>query len=245
MIALFDDFGFDGPYVGQVKLVIERERPGTRVIDLQHDAPACNPRAAAYLLAALAQETPLDTVVLAVVDPGVGSDRRAAVVRADGRWFVGPDNGLFNMVIAQARQAEWWDLAWRPSRLSATFHGRDLFAPVAAALTAGRAPPGDLVPVAERCDSGWPTDLYEVIYIDHYGNAVTGIRAETLDETTQLSAAGQTFRHAPTFAAAEEGAPFWYGNSIGLVELAANRRSVAEVCGIVPGDRVDQVRVTE
>jgi hypothetical protein len=241
MIALFDDFGSDGLYVGQVKLVIERERPGTRVIDLQHDAPACNPRAAAYLLAALAPETPLDTVLLAVIDPGVGSDRRAAVVRADGRWFVGPDNGLFNMVIARARQAEWWDLTWRPSRLSSTFHGRDLFAPVAASLAAGHAPPGDLVSVAERFDTGWPADLFAVIYIDRYGNAVTGIRAETLDETTLLCAAGQTIRHAPTFAAAEEDTPFWYGNSIGLVELAVSRRSVVERYGLVIGDPVEPV----
>src|SRR5688572_23638495 len=102
MIALFTDFGVNGPYVGQMKAVLARAAPGVAVIDLLHDAPAFNPRASAYLLAALAREFAEGAVLLCVVDPGVGTTRRPLVARLDGRWFVGPDNGLFNVAAAHA-----------------------------------------------------------------------------------------------------------------------------------------------
>ena len=98
MIVLFTDFGLSGPYVGQMKAVLHREAPGVAVVDLFADAPAFDPRRSAYLLAAYATEFPPPTVVLAVVDPGVGGERRPVVVEADGRRFVGSDNGLFELV---------------------------------------------------------------------------------------------------------------------------------------------------
>ena len=109
---------------------------------LAHAAPAMNPRASAYLLAALAPSIKGEASFVCVVDPGVGTERRALALRADGRWFVGPDNGLLDVVGRRAQAAEWWEITWRPEQLSATFHGRDLFAPVAAKLARGEAPPG-------------------------------------------------------------------------------------------------------
>jgi S-adenosylmethionine hydrolase len=106
MILLFTDFGYEGLYVGQMKAVLARDAPNVPVIDLMHDAPAHDPRSAAYLLAALVPEMPEGAVCLAVVDPGVGSDRTPLVVNADGRWFVGPDNGLFEIVQRRAKHAE-------------------------------------------------------------------------------------------------------------------------------------------
>ncbi|MDJ0611876.1 MAG: SAM-dependent chlorinase/fluorinase, partial [Kiloniellales bacterium] len=91
MILLFTDFGLEGPYLGQVRSVLHREAPGVPVIDLVADAPAFDPRAAAYLLAALAPAFPAGSLFLAVVDPGVGSDRPALAIEAGGQWFVGPD----------------------------------------------------------------------------------------------------------------------------------------------------------
>src|SRR5690348_15322031 len=140
MIVLFTDFGATGPYVGQVKAVLAREAPQQPVIDLLHQAPAMNPRASAYLLASLAPSIKGDAAFVCVVDPGVGTARRALALRADGRWFVGPDNGLLDVVARRARETEWWEIAWRPQDLSATFHGRDLFAPVAARLARGETP---------------------------------------------------------------------------------------------------------
>jgi S-adenosylmethionine hydrolase len=125
MIVLFTDFGAAGPYVGQVKAVLAREAASQPVIDLLHEAPAMNPRAAAYLLAALAPSIKDDAVFVAVVDPGVGTARRALALRADGRWFVGPDNGLLDVVALRAQAVEWWNLPWAPQEVSATFHGRD------------------------------------------------------------------------------------------------------------------------
>ncbi|HDP89882.1 MAG TPA: hypothetical protein ENN42_08000, partial [Thioalkalivibrio sp.] len=140
MLHLFTDFGLQGPYVGQLHAAILRAAPGTTVIDLLHDAPMFRPRAAAHLLAACAGESRSGDVFVCVVDPGVGTARRPLALRADGLWFVGPDNGLLEVVAARADATAWWQISWRPARLSASFHGRDLFGPVAARITAGDPP---------------------------------------------------------------------------------------------------------
>jgi S-adenosylmethionine hydrolase len=240
VIALFTDYGLSGPYVGQLKAVLAREAPGVAVLDLQHDAPAHNPRAGAYLLAALLSELEPGTVVVAVVDPGVGTLRRGAIVRVDGRWLVGPDNGLFNVVLRQGAQSEWWDIDWQPKRLSSTFHGRDLFAPVAARMARGGRPPGVSVPVSARILQGWPDDLAEIVYIDRFGNAMTGLRAPTPGAADIcLRCRGHGFHQARTFGEVGKGEVFWYANSIGLIELAANSCSVADTYGLMLGDEVE------
>ena len=137
MIVLFTDFGLAGPYTGQVMAVLHRVAPQVPVVSLFADAPSARPKPSAYLLAAYAAWFSLGTVFLCVVDPGVGSARRAVVAEADGRFYVGPDNGLFDLVLRRAAEARLWEITWRPERLSASFHGRDLFAPIAARLAAG------------------------------------------------------------------------------------------------------------
>ena len=131
---LFTDFGVAGPYTGQMKAVLHRAAPAMPVVDLFADAPMRDPRAAAYLLAAYAAWFPAGTVILAVVDPGVGGERPPVVVEADGIRYVGPGNGLFELVRRRAKAATITEIGWRPPALSASFHGRDLFAPVAALL---------------------------------------------------------------------------------------------------------------
>jgi S-adenosylmethionine hydrolase len=239
MIALFTDFGNAGPYVGQMKAVIYREHPGATVVDLLADAPPHNPRAAAYLLAALAPEFPAATVFLCVVDPGVGDpSRRPAAVCVDGQWFVGPDNGLFNVVAMRGRAVRWWDISWRPARLSASFHGRDLFAPVAARIARGETPPGRRSTITDRVISGWPEDLAEIIYIDHFGNAMTGMRASALDGMRRLRLNGSDIASARTFSAAPVGQAFWYANANGLAEIAVNRGNAAQILRLAIGDKV-------
>ena len=107
MIALFTDFGLAGPYTGQVKAVLAQQAPGVPVVDLFADLPAGKPKPAAYLLTAYGSWFPSGTVLLAVVDPGVGGERRAVVVEADGRFYVGPDNGLFELVLRRAGSARF------------------------------------------------------------------------------------------------------------------------------------------
>ncbi|MBC7952965.1 MAG: SAM-dependent chlorinase/fluorinase [Rhodospirillaceae bacterium] len=235
-IALFTDFGMAGPYLGQVKAVLHTKAPGVAVIDLMADAPAFDPRASAYLLAALMPEMPEDVVILGVVDPGVGGERQPMVAEIHGRLVVGPDNGLFEIALRRARQARSWRIVWRPDRLSATFHGRDLFAPVAARLAQG------MTPGAAGCDAmdnprqlDWPDQLGEVIYLDHYGNAMTGLHTEAVPVEAVLQVNGRELRHARTYEEVPAGTPFWYGNSIGLVELAVSRGRADTTLGLTVG----------
>jgi S-adenosyl-L-methionine hydrolase (adenosine-forming) len=222
MIVLFTDFGTAGPYIGQMKAVLYRDAPGVPVVDLFADAPTAMPKPSAYLLAAYAVWFPPGSVLLAVVDPGVGGDRAAVVVDADGRLYVGPDNGLFELVLRRAHTASSWGISWRPAELSASFHGRDLFAPVAAQLARGASPSDRL----GECEIGrraeWPDELPEIVYIDHYGNAMTGMRAAALPEGARLGVGGRLLSQARTFSDVPAGEAFWYQNGNGLAEVAVN-----------------------
>lgn len=238
MIVLFTDFGLAGPYTGQVKAVLQREAPGAAIVDLFADAPAANPKAAAYLLAAYSAWFETGTIFLCVVDPGVGSARAPIIVEADGRFFVGPDNGLFEIVHRRARQARVLEIAWRPPALSATFHGRDLFAPVAARLARGEPPPAAARDVSWLRQPEWPDDLAEIVYIDHYGNAMTGLRAAALGDNAGLAIAGRPLERARFFADRPPGDAFWYENSNGLVEIAVNRGRADRVLALAIGTPV-------
>ncbi|MBF0128836.1 MAG: SAM-dependent chlorinase/fluorinase [Alphaproteobacteria bacterium] len=238
MIVLFTDFGLEGPYVGQMMAVLAREAADVPAVGLFADAPACDPLSAAYLLAAYAPWFESGTVFLCVVDPGVGSRRAAVAVRADGSWFVGPDNGLFEPILRRADKVEAWTIDWRPPTLSATFHGRDLFAPVAARLALGAMPEATPVPVADLRRADWPDDLGAVVYIDRFGNALTGLRASRLGRDAVLEANGHTLSFAGTYSDVPVGASFWYENANGLAEIAVNRGRAADVLGLGVGTPV-------
>ena len=238
MIVLFTDFGLAGPYTGQVKAVLQQACPGVPVVDLFADAPVGNPKAAAYLLAAYSTWFPIGTVFLCVVDPGVGGERPPAVVEADGRTFVGPGNGLFEIVLRRAARTRAWEIAWQPPRLSATFHGRDLFAPVAAMLARGEPVPGEPRDPAWSRQPGWPDDLAEIVYIDHYGNAMTGLRATSVPADTKLSVAGRLIAGGRTFADRPRGAALWYENANGLIEIAVNQGRADRTLGLAIGTPV-------
>ncbi len=238
LILLFTDFGLEGPYLGQVMAMLGRHAPGVPIVNLFADVPACDPKAAACLLQATIRDVPAPSHCLAVVDPGVGTDRRALIVEADDRCYIGPDNGLFDRVVAAATRCRCWQIDYRPSRLSRTFHGRDLFAPVTAKLAAGHTPDS----LGHRVDYPVPTaigDIERVIYIDHFGNAMTGIDGHGIDCHRRLRVAGQIVSHAETFAAVAVGQAFWYVNALGLVEIAVNRGSACRDLGIAVGEAVD------
>lgn len=230
MILLFTDFGAEGPYLGQMEAVLRQAAPTIPVINLVSNAPAGDPRRASYLLAALARYFPVGSVFLAVVDPGVGGERAPVVVRAAGRWFVGPDNGLFNPVAAGA--GEWWRILWRPESLSSSFHGRDLFAPIAA-----RVALGDMTweQAKHTGPDAWPLDLPEIVYIDHYGNAISGLRYDPAFDGRILIANGHRIRQADTFCAVAEGEALWYRNSMDLVEIAVNRGRADQALNLILG----------
>jgi hypothetical protein len=206
-----------------------------------HDAPNYDAEASAYLLASLVSEFPEDTIFLSVVDPGVGGKRKPVVVRADEHWFVGPDNGLFNVVALHAQEkgkVQWWSIDWQPQRLSSSFHGRDLFAPVAAMLANGEPVPGEPLLLEKKAKINWPADSAKIIYIDHYGNAITGIRANSITASQTIIINGYRFDWARTFSDVNLGDGFWYENANGLVEIAVNQGSASEQFKLGVGDEV-------
>lgn len=225
MILLFTDFGAADLYVGQVRVELARRAPRVPVIDLTHEAPAFRIEAGAHLLAALAQRFPAGSIAMAVVDPGVGTSRRAVVLQVDDCYFVGPDNGLLSVIAARSRDPSLWEIVWRPEALSRSFHGRDLFAPIAARLALGIFPSDALRPIESlQVDLG-AGDLAEVVYVDHYGNAMTGLRAGGVPREACLTVNGFEVRPAAVFGEVPPGDAFWYVNSIELTEIACNQAS--------------------
>ena len=238
MIFLFTDFGTADIYVGQVKIALHQRAPKVPVVDLLHDAPEFNVKAGAHLLAALAGRIPEGSVTLAVVDPGVGGLRDPVAVVADGRWYVGPDNGLISVVAARAAKVEVFSIGWRPDDLSVSFHGRDLFAPVAGMIASGGRKAAKLKKKAQLAVKFGAEDLTEVIYVDHYGNLVTGLRAGAVPRERALVVNGRQIPYARVFSRVVAGEVFWYENSLGLVEIAANSASAQQKLGSAQGDRL-------
>jgi S-adenosylmethionine hydrolase len=237
-ILLFSDFGARDLYVGQIEAVFDRYAPGVRVIHLLHEAPAFDVKASAHLLAALAATVARGHVILGVVDPGVGTQRAGIVARIDGRTFVGPDNGLFSVLWQRSAMRSAWRITAHPPGVSASFHGRDIFAPLASAVVTGEFPNEtvDAIRAPEVLLSG--DDLAEVIYLDHYGNAFTGLRGANLPADRALVVGDRVVPHARVFGDAPDGRAFWYVNSIGLVEIAVPRDSAARVLGLRVGQPV-------
>jgi S-adenosylmethionine hydrolase len=235
-IHLFTDYGPGGPYVGLLHAALRKAGFNGAIIDLQHDAPTFAPVAAGYLLEALLPHLAQPGVVVAVVDPGVGGERQGLVVNLPGQRLVGPDNGLFAPLLPMAVSIA--RIAGQPPGMSATFHGRDWFAPVGARLAEGGQVP--LVPLrpADCVGNDNPASRRSIIYCDGFGNAMTGVRAAGIRGDVVVSISGQSVRRARTFGDVPRGEPFWYANSLGLVELAVNQGSAMERLGVCIGDPV-------
>jgi hypothetical protein len=158
---------------------------------------------------------------------------------ANGRWFVGPDNGLFEIVSRRAgRKPKRWEITYAPPRLSASFHGRDMFAPVAARIACGEGPSGEERPTDTARYADWPDDLAEIVYVDGFGNAFTGVRATAVAPDAVIIVGNHQIHRARTFSDVPPDEPFWYENANGLVEIAVNRRRADQRLGLGPGDRV-------
>ncbi len=238
MFVLFTDFGLEGPYIGQVKAVLWQGATDRPVIDLLSDAPPFDPRSGAYLLAAYVAAMPPGSLILGVVDPGVGGPRRALAVEAGGRWLLGPDNGLLAIAARHAGDVRVWQVDWPEPGISASFHGRDVFAPLALRLARGEPPPGREVPRDSMIGADWPEDLDRIVYIDRFGNAMTGLRAAALPPDAALEAGGRTLARAESFFQVPAGAAFWYENANGLAEIAVNQGRADRALGLDVGTAV-------
>lgn len=238
MIVLFTDLGLEGPYIGQILAVLYREAPDIPVINLQADVPASDPLSSAYLLAAYIPSFPIGSVFLCIVDPGVGSARLPLAVRVDHMWFVAPDNGLLELVMRRATIVNPFAITWEPSHLGASFHGRDLFAPIAARLARGQNVSCTSVSLRAISRPEWVDDLLSIVYIDKFGNSITGLRATLVKAQTILGCGVHRVQWARTFYEVPIGTAFWYENSNGLVEIAVNQGRASEKFGLRVGSRI-------
>lgn len=256
-ITFLSDYGLLDDFVGVCHAVIARIAPEARVIDLTHGVPRHDIRAGALMLArALPFAAP--GVHLAVVDPEVGADRRAVAIRCadEHRILVGPDNGLL-MPAARAfgGPVEAVDIAGSAHRLepvAATFHGRDVYAPVAAHLATGAplATVGDPLPIEQLTPLALPVatvagDRIEAhaLAVDGFGNVQLDVSPAQLSESgvglgRAVLANGREARHARTFADVAAGALLLYEDAYRVVALAVNRGSAAQRLGCGPGDAI-------
>lgn len=235
MIALFTDFGHDGLYVGQLHALVDAALPGMKVIDLCHTVPAQNIRSAAYLLPAYTRYFPEKSIIVCIVDPGVGSKRPHAVCKADGRWYIGPDNGQFDVLSQHALSFIKYHFQW-PGEVSYSFHGRDIYTP-AACLMAESQDLGVLsCKPADTDVLNLSADIHEIIYFDHFGNAITGLRFSEIAPDGRIILGQKHIEHAMIFSDVMPGQCFWYENANGLVEIAVNQGSAKDVLRLQLGD---------
>jgi S-adenosylmethionine hydrolase len=245
LITLLTDFGAGSGYPAQVKAVLLSAVPDAVLVDVSHEVPAYDVLAGALLLEACAPRFPSRAVHLAVVDPGVGTPRRPlCVVDAAGRRFVGPDNGLFTPFLDGGRAHLLSDPRVVPEPASATFHGRDLFAPVAAWLAAGGDAAAVGPAVADPVRLPWPVarrhgpEVHgECLRADGFGNVITSIRARDLDgaQPAGVVVAGREARVVHTFGEGAPGEPLALLGSSGRLEIAVREGSAARLLGLAPG----------
>ncbi len=228
-LALFTDYGMGNLYVGQLHWRLARQ--GINFVDLAHDAPRFHPLAAGHLLRALLAQMQDPGVLVAVVDPGVGGSRGAVRVDWRGWRLVGPDNGLFAPLAETGEVDRVVSLDPSRFRCSNTFHGRDWFVPVGIELAQGRERDQGEIPGEALVGFGERSWLERVIYVDGFGNLMTGLAGSSLKESDRIEIGGKDVGYLRTFCEAAAGGLLWYRNSIGLVEVAANQASASALLG--------------
>ena len=247
MITLLTDFGTVDYFVGAVKGAILSVNPRVVIVDITHEIPPQDVEGAAFTLLASYQTFPAGTIHVAVVDPGVGSARRPIIVIAGDQLFVGPDNGIFTYIYERELSHHvvhvTSDKYFRPSP-STTFHGRDIFAPVAAALSKGVKPEdlGAEINDPVRLKNSLSPEVLKIIHIDRFGNCVTNITRDLIDpkrHPTLIINRKQIreFREFYSTASREELFAIW--GSAGFLEISMNGRSAARVLRAKRGDTVN------
>ena len=257
VVTLTTDFGVEDPFVGVMKGCLLARFPAVRIVDLTHEIPAHWPAEAGFWLQRSYRYFPTGTVHVAVVDPGVGSAREIAAVTIAGHVFLAPDNGLLGAVCESGPGVITRHVSPQVlSRLgvdapSATFHGRDIFAPLAAELASGRLGPAQLGPVVSELVPGWIEAPVEgqaqvsgtVVTIDHFGNLITNLELRHLQGLAHpvVRAGGHEFPLRRTYSDMRPGEYLALVNSFGVLEIARAERSAAEGLGLARGAPVTVV----
>jgi S-adenosylmethionine hydrolase len=251
IIVLLTDFGHLDPYVGQMKGVLLRESPDASVIDLCHEVDAHNVMQASFLLQASHSHFPPQSIFLNVVDPGVGSGRSIVLAKRENQLFLAPDNGLLSFLIDE--QTLWWRVDTNVRTASSTFHGRDIFAPIAARLALGATPQSMGTPIARdmlvRRNLVWAPSEKDVLdctvlHVDRFGNCLLNLRAENfpLHGGAWILDEGRVVIKAATYADLAPGQLGLLEGSQGVMELAINQGSCALLLDLHPGRTIRLTR---
>jgi len=253
LVALFTDFGPSDPYVAQLKGSIKTIAPSTELLDLSHSNAAFDISTASYLLSKSTRTLPPGSIIIAVVDPGVGSGRAGLAVRTQaGRIYLAPDNGILTEVLAREGLADARTLPIATESISSTFHARDLFGPAAARLVNSEsfdslgAKAEKILRLPRNTATVMPNQAKgQVLYIDHYGNILTNIPGSELAKLKVGQLLTVTIKGKPlslpflrTYAEAPADRPFALINSDGEFEIAINQGNAARELGIKVGDPV-------
>jgi len=241
LITLLTDFGLSDSYVAEVKGVLLTRAPGATLVDIAHQVPPGDVRAGQYLLSRAWRQFPKGTVHLAIVDPGVGTSRRALAAFAGEHLFVAPDNGLLSFL----EKPRFVSLAI-PSNAAPTFHGRDVFAPAAAALASGRRLEDLGSPISDPTHAPLPTPHHdgtavmgEVLYVDRFGTLISNIPGPDVEPGVRIRVAGTDVGALRrTFGDVERGTLVAFVGSGGAVEIAVRDGSAARLLGVGVGAEV-------
>jgi S-adenosylmethionine hydrolase len=251
LIALLTDFGLRDPYVAQIRAMLMAAAPEVPLLDVSHDVEPGNVWQAGFFLAATLPWLPPGSVVCAVVDPGVGSDRRVLLAQTDSRWIIAPDNGLLSLVFGRRAGCRLFDATPAFAPRSATFHGRDVFAPLAARLAMGEEAHAlatiwtgddpvvlpDLVPV--RTEDGLAC---RVLSVDRFGNVILNLDLDRFGRVPEgvalLRPTAMPLKPVRTYTDLAPDVMGILAGSQGYLELARNGASAADRCGLDVGDEV-------
>lgn len=253
IITLTTDFGLKDHYVSVMKAVMLRIAPDLRFVDVSHEVPPQDIMAGAWVVRNASIHFPPGTVHLVVVDPGVGTDRNPVVIRINDQYFVGPDNGIFSLIADEFDYQAWklTDPAYWEENPSDTFHGRDIFSPVAAHLARGVKPEEMGEPVNELVTYRWAVPISDrdgiqgwIIHIDRFGNLISNIPKELIEEAVGESRfriyVGNTIlnRIEKAYGSVTEGEPVAYIGSSGNLEIAINKGNAMEMLGVQKGAQI-------
>ena len=259
IITLTTDFGLADPYVAEMKAVILKINPNARIVDISHQIEKFNIRMGAYVLAAAAPYFPKGTVHVAVIDPGVGTKRKPIMIEAKNSFFIGPDNGVLALAAKNQGIKHVYEIAnpkFMLPRISATFHGRDIFAPAAAFLSKGIHPSefgpeirNIVVPKFAKTVRKGAAFMGEIIHVDGFGNIITNftekhLKALNVNVAVRIKIKNMelTLRLCKAYAEVEAQKPLAIIGSHDFLEISINMGNAAETFNVKVGDEVKLYR---
>lgn len=256
VITLTTDFGLQDYYVSAMKAVMIDIAPDVRLVDISHEIPSQDIMAGSWILKNSVMLFPPNTVHMVVVDPGVGTDRKAIALQIDDQYFVGPDNGIFSLLTEEKefRAIRLTNKEYLRDNPSNTFHGRDIFAPAAAHLSRGINLEELGEPVEDLVTYRWTVPIADkdglegmVIHIDKFGNLITNITESLIEDVIGEKSVkiyvGNTILHkiASTFGAVTEGEPVAYIGSSGMLEIGINKGNAEQMLGVQKGAQISLI----